>query len=57
MDVFYFSEIEKLILLLWTIDVYSGFQWVTALSSEKADSVIAHYWNKAIMKLPVQKDW
>jgi hypothetical protein len=26
----------------YTRDTYSGFQWATALTSEKADSVITH---------------
>jgi hypothetical protein len=43
MDVFYFSEFENFILLFCTTDAYTGFQWVTALISEKADSVISHY--------------
>ena len=32
----------KLKYVHYTIDTYSGFQWATALSSEKADSVIMH---------------
>ena len=34
---------------------YSGFQWATALSSEKADSVITHLLEvMAIMGIPTQ---
>jgi hypothetical protein len=40
---FIFQNLKNYILLLYTIDVYSLFQWVIALGSEKADSVIAHY--------------
>ena len=39
---FHFAEIRKLECIHHTIDAYSGFQWSTALSSEKADSVIIH---------------
>ena len=42
MDVFKFSEFGKLKYVHHTIDTYSGFQWTTVLSSEKADSVITH---------------
>ncbi|KAL6085602.1 hypothetical protein STEG23_035267 [Scotinomys teguina] len=42
MDVFHFAEFGKLKYVHHTIDTYSGFQWATALSSEKADSVIMH---------------
>ena len=35
--------------------MYSGFQWATALSSEKADSVITHLLEvMAIMGIPAQ---
>jgi hypothetical protein len=38
-----------------TIDTYSGFQWATALASEKADSVITHLLeDMAIMGIPIQ---
>ena len=38
-----------------TIDTYSGFQWATALTSEKADSVITHLLEViAFMEIPVQ---
>ena len=42
MDVFHFTEFGKLKYVHHTIDNYSGFQWATALSSEKADLVITH---------------
>ena len=42
MDVFHFAEFGKLKYVHHTIDAYSGFQWDTPLSSEKADSVITH---------------
>ena len=35
-------EFGKLKYVHHTIDTYSGFQWATALSSEKADLVITH---------------
>ena len=41
-DVFHFVEFEKLQYVHHTIDTYSGFPWATALSSDKADSVITH---------------
>ena len=42
MDVFHITEFGKLRCIHHIIDMFSGFQWVTALSSEKADSVITH---------------
>ena len=55
MDVFHFVEFGKLRYLHNTIDLYSGFQWATALSSEKADSVITHLLDvMAIMGIPAQ---
>ena len=42
MDVFHYVEYEKLTHVQHTIDTYSGSQWVTALSLEKADLVITH---------------
>ena len=42
MEVFHITEFGKLKYVHHTIDTYSGFQWATALSSEKADSVIMH---------------
>lgn len=42
MDVFHFVEFGQLRHLHHTVDTYSGLQWTTALSSEKADSVITH---------------
>ena len=42
MDVFHFTEFGKLKYVHHTIDMYSGFQWATALSSEKVDLVITH---------------
>ena len=42
MDMFHFTEFGKLKYVRQTIDTYSDFQWATALSSEKADSVIMH---------------
>ena len=42
MDVFHFAEFGKLKYVHHIIDTYSGFQWATALSSEKAVSVITH---------------
>ena len=38
------------------IDMYSGFQWATTLSSEKADSVITHLLEvMTIMGIPAQR--
>ncbi|KAL6055503.1 hypothetical protein STEG23_020485, partial [Scotinomys teguina] len=55
MDVFHFVEFGKLKYVHHTIDTYSGFQWATALSSEKADSVITHLLEvMAIMGIPAQ---
>ena len=55
MDVFHFLEFGKLKYVHHTIDTYSGFQWATALSSEKADSVITHLLEvMAIMGIPTQ---
>ncbi|KAL6030444.1 hypothetical protein STEG23_025180 [Scotinomys teguina] len=55
MDVFHFAEFGKLKYVHHTIDTYSGFQWATALSSEKADSVITHLLEvMAIMGIPAQ---
>ncbi|KAL6031758.1 hypothetical protein STEG23_037209 [Scotinomys teguina] len=55
MDVFHFAEFGKLKYVHHTIDTYSGFQWATALSSEKADSVIMHLLEvMAIMGIPAQ---
>ena len=55
MDVFHFMEFRKLKDVHHTIDTYSGFQWATALSSEKADSVITHLLEvMAIMGIPAQ---
>ena len=48
-------EFGKLKYVYHTIDTYSGFQWTTALSSEKADSVITHLLKvMAIMGIPAQ---
>ncbi|KAL6088252.1 hypothetical protein STEG23_033372 [Scotinomys teguina] len=48
-------EFGKLKYVHHTIDTYSGFQWATALSSEKADSVIMHLLEvMAIMGIPAQ---
>ena len=55
MDVFHFMEFSKLKYVHHTIDTYSGFQWATALSSEKADLVITHLLEvMAIMGIPAQ---
>ena len=55
MDVFHFSEFGKLKYVHHTIDTYSGFQWATALSSEKTDSVITYLLEvMAIMGIPAQ---
>ena len=39
----------------YTTGTYSGFQWASALSSEKADSVIKYLLEiMAMMEIPVQ---
>ena len=42
MDILHFAEFGKQKYIHHTIDMYSGFQQATALSSEKADCVITH---------------
>ena len=42
MDVLHFAEFGKLKYVYHTIDTYSSFQTATALSLEKADSVITY---------------
>ena len=55
MDVFHFAKFGKLKYVHHTIDTYSGFQWATALSSEKADSVITHLLEvMAVKDIPAQ---
>ena len=54
MDVFHFAEFGKLKNMHQTIDTYSEFQWSTASSSEKADSIIADLSEvTTIMGIPV----
>lgn len=43
MDVSHFTEFGKQRYIHHTIDKYLGFQWATALSSEKTDCVVTHY--------------
>ena len=53
MGVFHFAEFQNLKYAYHTIDTYWGFQWATALSSEKA--VITHLLEvMTIMGIPVQ---
>ncbi|CRH27384.1 Integrase core domain [Chlamydia trachomatis] len=55
MDIFHFPEFGSLKYVHHTIDMFSGFQWATAFSSEKADSVITHLLEvMAVMVLPAQ---
>ena len=55
MYVFHFPEFGKLNYVHHSIDTYSGFQWATALSSEKANSVIMHLLEViAIIGIPAQ---
>ena len=55
MYVFHFMKFGKLEYVHHTIDTYSGFQWATALTSEKADSVITHLLEViAVMGIPAQ---
>ena len=55
MNVFHFTEFDKQKYVYHTIDTYSGFQWATALASEKADSVITHLLEvMSMMEIPIQ---
>ena len=55
MDMFHFADFGKLKFIHYSIYTYSGFQCATALSSEKADSVIMHLVEvMAIMGIPLQ---
>ena len=41
--------------MCYNIEIYTGFQWETTLTSEKADSVITHLLEViAFMEIPVQ---
>lgn len=42
MDVFHLTELEKLKYIYLTIDVNCGFQWTSAISPEKTDSIFTH---------------
>ena len=54
MDIFHFTEFGNLRYVHQTIDTFSGFKWPTALSSEKADSVVTYLLEvMAIMKILV----
>jgi hypothetical protein len=55
MDVFHFADRGKLKYVQHTIDTYSGFQWASAVSSEKTDSVNTHLLQvMAILEIPLQ---
>ena len=55
MDVSYFAEFGKLKYVHHIVYTYSGFQWATALSTEKTNSIITiHQKLIAIMDIPVQ---
>ena len=55
MDVFHFAEFGKLNMYTTLLTLFLGFQWATALSSEKADPVITHLLEvMAIMSIPAQ---
>ena len=55
MYVFHLVEFGKLKYVHHTIDIYSSFQWSTALSLEKVASVITHLLDvMAIMGIPTQ---
>ena len=55
MELLHFAELGKLKYVHHTIDTYWGFQWTTALSSKKADSVITHLLEVMdIMGIPAQ---
>lgn len=52
---FHFADCGKLKYVPHTIDTYSGFQWATAIRSEKADSVIPHLLEViTILEIPLQ---
>ena len=52
---FLFVESGKVKFVHHSIDIYSVFQWASALSSEKADSVIIHLLEvMAIVGIPIQ---
>lgn len=51
-DVFHFAEFGKLTDAQNVTDTYSGLQWASALSSEKADSIFIKM--MAIMGIPLQ---
>jgi hypothetical protein len=53
--VFHFAEFGKQRRIHHTIDIVSGFQWATALSSEKTDCIITHLMEiMAIMGITAQ---
>ena len=55
MDIFPFTEFGNMIHVNHTSNTFSGFQWATALNSEKADSVITHLLEvMAVMGIPAQ---
>ena len=55
MDAFHFVEFGKLKYVHYTIDTNLGFQWATALSLEKTDSVITYLLEvMVIMSIPAQ---
>lgn len=55
MYVFHFAEFGKQRRIHHTIDIVSGFQWATALSSEKTDCIITHLMEiMAIMGITAQ---
>ena len=55
MDVIYISSFGQQKCVHHTIDMYTHFQWATALHSEKADAVITHLLSCfAVMGLPIK---
>ena len=42
MDVFHFTKFGKLKCVLYTVDTYSRFQRATALTTEKADTIVTY---------------
>lgn len=55
MYVFYLTEFGKLKCVLYTVDTYSRFQRATALTTEKADTIVTYLLEvMAIMGMPRQ---
>lgn len=54
-DIFHFAEFEEQKYIQQTIDMYAGFQWATALISERVDCVIIALMEiMTVMEIPAQ---